>query len=296
MDDPGGTFGRTRNVGTWWDEALNRGASVSVSLWTIRATVLLTAVFYYVVISGRDSTHESVWIAAVVFAASVISSIAGFAFSAMCSAILLHLSDDTVRMVQIMMVCSIAGQSLMVWSVRSEIDWRHVSIFLVGAAFGLPLGVMALFTLKAEGDLAIGLLVTLYALIMLVRPSGRLRVQNPLLDGLIGFLGGITGGLAAFPSAFVTVWCGLKGWTKKRQCALYQPFILIAQIAALLLLQAMTASSGNPLTVGLDSLTYIPATLLGTVLGLAFFRRMNDRQFQIAVNVLLIVSGVSFVI
>ena len=87
-----------------------------------------------------------------------------------------------------------------------------------------------------------------------------------------------------------------KGWSKERQRALYQPFILIAQIAALVLLQAMSASSGKPLGVGLDSLTYVPAMLLGTVLGLACFRRLNDRQFQIAVNLLLIVSGVSLVV
>lgn len=261
-----------------------------------RAAVLLAVLVYALLVASRDPTHQSLWMAMAIFAASVVSSVAGFAFSAICGAMLLHLVDDPVRGVQIMMVCSIAGQSLMVWSLRRDIDWRQVAVFLAGAAFGLPLGVAALLTLKAKCSLAIGLLVILYAAIMLVRPSGRLRVQNPLLDALVGFLGGITGGAAAFPGAFVTIWCGLKGWSKERQRALYQPFILIAQIAALVLLQAMAASSGKSLSVGLDSVTYIPAMLLGTVLGLAFFRRMNDRQFQIVVNLLLIVSGASLVL
>jgi hypothetical protein len=264
--------------------------------WLPRAAVLLAMLVYWLAVAGGDPTQQSLWIALAVFAASVVSSVAGFAFSAICGAMLLHLVDDPVHGVQIMMVCSIAGQSMMVWSLRRDIDWRQVSVFLAGAAFGLPLGVMALLALKAKFGIAIGLLVILYAVIMLVRPSGRLRVQNPLLDALVGFLGGITGGAAAFPGAFVTIWCGLKGWSKERQRALYQPFILIAQIAALVLLQAMSASSGKPLGVGLDSLTCVPAMLLGTVLGLAFFRRLNDRQFQIAVNLLLIVSGASLVV
>ncbi len=36
----------------------------------------------------------------------------------------------------------------------------------------------------------------------------------------------ITGGLAGFPGAFVTIWCGLKGWDKAHQRGVYQPFIL----------------------------------------------------------------------
>jgi hypothetical protein len=34
------------------------------------------------------------------------------------------------------------------------------------------------------------------------------------------------GGLAEFPGAFVTIWCGLNGWDKARQRGVYQPFIL----------------------------------------------------------------------
>jgi len=280
----------------WWTRPTEAGVGVRSYRWLVRAAVLLAAALYCVVVAGRDPTHQSLWIATAIFSASVVSSVAGFAFSAICGALLLHLVADPVRCVQIMMVCSIAGQSLMVWSIRRDIDWRHVSIFLVGAAFGLPLGVLALFALKARFGLAIGLLMIVYAVVMLVRPAGRLRIQNPLLDGLVGFLGGITGGAAAFPGALVTIWCGLKGWSKERQRALYQPFILIAQVAALLLVQVVAASSGKALAVGLDALTYVPATLLGTALGVAFFRRLNDRQFQIAVNLMLILSGVSLVV
>ena len=33
--------------------------------------------------------------------------------------------------------------------------------------------------------------------------------------------------------AFVTIWCGFKGWTKERQRGIYQPFILIVQLVAI---------------------------------------------------------------
>jgi len=43
-----------------------------------------------------------------VFLAALVASVAGFAFSVLCGAMLLHLMHEPVRMVQLMMVCSIA--------------------------------------------------------------------------------------------------------------------------------------------------------------------------------------------
>ena len=49
-----------------------------------------------------------------VLLASMVSSIAGFAFSALCGALLFHLMENPVYTVQVMIVCSIAIQSLSV--------------------------------------------------------------------------------------------------------------------------------------------------------------------------------------
>jgi hypothetical protein len=70
-----------------------------------------------------------------------VSSIAGFAFPAICGAVLFHLIDDPVRVVQTMMVCGACGQALMVCALWRKIPWRALAIFLAGAVVGLPLGV-----------------------------------------------------------------------------------------------------------------------------------------------------------
>ena len=46
----------------------------------------------------------------------------------------------------------------------------------------------------------------------------------------------------------------------------------------------------------LDGLLYLPAMLLGTSLGMTLFTWMNDRQFARSVDILLFVSGVSFLL
>ena len=140
---------------------------------------------------------------------------------------------------------------------------------------------------------SIGILLVLYAVYMLFRRPILWRRQRPILDGLSGFVGGVTGGAAAFPGAFVTIWCGMKGWDKERQRALYQPFILVMQVAAIAMLTLLRPHGAVAPSLVLSSTVYLPAMLCGTMLGMTYFKRLNERQFSLAVNALLIISGVS---
>jgi hypothetical protein len=241
-----------------------------------------------------NATGVSPWVMAAIFVAALTSSIAGFAFSAICGAMLFHLLDDPVHVVAIMMVCSIAGQALMVWSLRREVSWRGLQPFLLGAAAGLPLGVYLLLHSRPVLYIhVIGGLLVGYAIFMIFRRPTVVRRQHALFDGLAGFLGGVTGGAAAFPGAFVTIWCGFKGYSKERQRGIYQPFILIVQLAGLALLAA-SSLGGAGRHFELAGLEYLPAMLLGSSFGMACFKWLNDRQFALSVNLLLIASGLSF--
>jgi uncharacterized membrane protein YfcA len=129
---------------------------------------------------------------------------------------------------------------------------------------------------------------------MLVRPAASVRWRSPSIDVSAGLLGGITGGFAGFPGAFVTIWCALKGEAKDRQRGVYQPFILIMQV---LTLAAISWAASGPRLIavsgGLGALFYVPAALLGTWCGLGCYSRLSDAQFRTIVNLLLIASGVA---
>lgn len=255
------------------------------SALAIAGTLALAA--YAMLLSEMSPTERSLWISLAVLVASLVSSIAGFAFSAICGAMLFHLIDDPVQAVQIMMICSVGGQSLMVWALRREIPWRTLSVFLAGAVIGLPLGIFVLLhtrpTLYVQ---AVGVLLVLYAFFMMIRRPMILRHQNALFDAMAGFLGGVTGGAAALPGFLVTIWCSFKGWPKEKQRALYQPFILIVQLAAIAIGPAFDFAG----------IAYLPAMLLGSTIGMACFVRLSDRQFLQAVNLLLAVSGLGLLV
>jgi uncharacterized membrane protein YfcA len=232
-----------------------------------------------------------------VFVASTVSSIAGFAFSALCGALLFHLMDSPVYVVHVMLLCSIAIQLLSVASLWRAIDWRSLRVFLAGGFLGVPAGVYLLLHLPTSTYRnVIGGLLIIYGSYLLLRWPVRAFRLGPLSDACAGFLGGITGGLAGFPGAFVTIWCSVKGWDKAHQRGVYQPFILSMQPVTLIAIYLMRPSSPAQVQLDWKALAFVPAALLGAWFGLRIFKRLSDRQFELVVNTLLILSGVGLIL
>jgi len=280
----------------------NRGDRVPFPQRLSRGSVVAMFGIAFVIAEGavmwRGGVPGSAIALLAVLAASTVSSIAGFAFSALCGALLFHLMDNPVSAVQVMIICSIAIQSLSVASVWRSIDWRNLSRFVAGGIFGVPAGVYLLLHLESGTyrDVIGASLVAYGAYLLLLRRPARPLRTGPLADTGIGFLGGITGGLAGFPGALVTIWCGLKGWDKARQRGVYQPFILVMQPIALLVIWLMRPSPLNAAQFDWQTLAFVPAALLGTWFGLRIFKQLSDSQFRLAVNALLIVSGIGLLL
>jgi len=266
-------------------EVVTRTAIAALVVWALVASEHMAGA----IIDDPDSAWIAVATAAAVLIAALVSSIAGFAFSALAGSALAYLGMDPLRAVQTMAVCSIAIQLYGVWKVRASIHWSSLWPMLAAGAVTIPLGVWLL--VRIDGLVyAVGLGVFLvgYGAYTLLRRETRIVRGGAWRDAVAGALGGITGGLASFPGAFVTIWCSMRGWDKLRQRAIYQPYILVMQIATIvcLRLQAPTRVS-----LGGD-LSLVPFALLGALAGLAVFQRLSNRQFQIAVSLLLAVSGV----
>ena len=149
----------------------------------------------------------------VVLGAAAISSIVGLGFSALCSAVLLHLVDSPVTAVQIMLLSSIGIQVLCVGTLRRAVDGPALAPLLAGGAMGLPGGLWLLFHLSRQQYAhVLGLLLVAYGVWTLLRRAQIVWQSTWWTAVLAGVLGGITGGLAALPAPFVSIWCSLQGW------------------------------------------------------------------------------------
>jgi uncharacterized membrane protein YfcA len=196
-----------------------------------------------------------------------------------------------------MIVCSIANQMTMTWSLRRHIDWRGLRLTLVGGIIGLVVGVWVLLHVdRATYTTALGIFLLGYSFFMLFRKPMVVRNPRPVIDFLVGVFSGVTGGAAGFPSSALSIWVGMKGWDKTRQRAAVQPLILITQIGALSVISLVRGIDANGTSFDASYLMFIPASLLGTLIGLGFYRRLSDLQFARAVNVMLLIAGLSYVL
>src|SRR4030095_16023006 len=82
--------------------------------------------------------------AAVVLLSALVSSIAGFAFSALAGSALAYLRVDPLHAVQTMVLCSTASQLYAVWKIRDSIRWAPLWPMLAAGIATVPLGVWLL--------------------------------------------------------------------------------------------------------------------------------------------------------
>ncbi len=225
-----------------------------------------------------------------VFLGAFVSGLAGFAFSAVAGAILLH-TRLPMEAVPLMMACSVGVQATNLWALRKDVQWKQSLVLVLGGLLGVPIAVWLLQTTDARTFRELfGAAVALYAGYMLFRPSlTGLRLMNHGRNALVGFGGGLVGGLTAMPGALPTIWCDMHGVPKNQQRGLVQPFIAAMQIFALALLLAHHDVSRQVL---FDLLLSVPALVAGSVLGIVAFRYASEQVFRRIILAILLVSGV----
>src|SRR5215510_1176017 len=90
---------------------------------------------------------EQVAVCTAVFLGGIVSGFAGFAFSAVAGAILLHVLAPILA-IPLMMSCTIVSQATTLTIFRRFIDWRETLPMIVGGVAGLPLGLGLLVLAK----------------------------------------------------------------------------------------------------------------------------------------------------
>jgi uncharacterized membrane protein YfcA len=162
---------------------------------------------------------------------------------------------------------------------------------MLGGLAGVPIAVWLLQNTDTKTFREVfGGIVALYAGYMLCRPSlTYLQEMNRSRHALVGFGGGLIGGLTAMPGAIPTIWCDMHGVPKNEQRGLVQPFIAAMQIFALALMVARHDLSSKVLV---DLAMSIPALLAGSALGIFAFRSVNEQTFRKVILGILLVSGV----
>jgi uncharacterized membrane protein YfcA len=225
------------------------------------------------------------------FAGALVAGLSGFAFGLVAASVWLYILTP-LQTATLIIAFGLIVQGYSVWKLRHALDWRKLWPFILGAAIGVPVGVAILgWANPAYVRAGIGVFLVLYSLYALLRPSLPPVTQGgAAADAAVGFANGVLGGITGLAGILVTIWCGLRGWPKDRQRAVFQPVAVAIFAMSALWLGVKGAVSVDTVRLFLFGL---PALLAGTWLGMKLYGRLDEAAFRKVVLVLLLASGVA---
>jgi uncharacterized membrane protein YfcA len=248
------------------------------------------------------SLRELIFFVVIAFFSGLMSGFSGFGFSAIGAASLLFLTPTL--QVPLFQSLSTGNQLLSAGQLQDEMPkslkalWAAPGPCMLGGLAGAPVGIWLLAHLPPRGLMAtFGLLLTVYAAYSFLKPpSLKLRgLESPLVGIAVGLFGGIIGGFTAFPGAPVVVWIGLRGLSKIEHRAVLQPYLIMSQIYALVLVALLHPSYLNSHFLFLLMLG-LPAVFPGTLMGVAIYKRTSDQCFKRVLYLPLGVAGIALLV
>lgn len=183
------------------------------------------------------------------------------------------------------------------WVVRAAILARpkRVLRFVLPGLVGMPFGLYLLALIDANTlRIMIAILLIIYGGYFSLRAAlPAFEKRTPLLDALVGFLGGILGGAAAASGALPQIWVSIRPWPKAQTRAVLQPF----NVAILSTTVVLLAFRGAYDTFALNALLVtVPCGLIAAQGGIFVFRRLSDTQFRRVLIALTFLMGMGILI
>jgi uncharacterized membrane protein YfcA len=236
--------------------------------------------------------------------AAVMSGLGGFGFSAMGAVTLYYLPATTA--LSMLMLLSLITQTLAIRKLWSEMSaqlrpWKRVDGVLpycLGGIVGLPIGIHIMMAMGSRPlMLTIGVFLLAYSAYGLARPAKPLTLVSSSWRSalLVGAGGGLVGGIAAFPGSVLVVWNSFRNAPKEQCRALTAVFIWFMQLLGLVvLLSTQTQIFDTSLFVLFG--TMLPVALLGTVAGVAVYRRTSQVNYRSITFAALGISGLGLLL
>lgn len=181
------------------------------------------------------------------------------------------------------------------WIVRNEIDVRRLLLFLVPGLLGIPLGLAILDLIDARmlKIVVAGFLLLYGGFFVFRRNLPSIRQRFAVVDGGLGFVGGVLGATAGLSGALPTMWLAMQDLTKGQSRALLQPYNTGVLGVSAILLAIDGVYRDQTL---LATLIALPITLVAAQAGIWTFDRLTDMQFRRLLIILMFLSGVLLIL
>lgn len=244
------------------------------------------------------------WLVLIYFFAGVLSGLSGFGFSGIGALTLIYLPPGIA--ISMLMMLSVVTQVSSLSRLWQELKgylqpWTRpdgVVPYFVGGVIGMPVGIHSMLVAGATGLIFVFavLLVSysIYGLLIQAKPIFR-DASDWRSAILVGACGGVIGGFTAFPSSALVIWNSLNGVSKEHSRALIQPFTLFMQLVGLALIAGTRPQLFDP-SFWMLFVAITPVVLVGSISGMALYKRTNQINYRRITMGALGLSGVGLLL
>ena len=227
------------------------------------------------------------------FLGAFVQGATGFGSGLLINAFWLHIMEPT-HAIPLNIVTSLFISGVPIYKLRKKLDFSKLKQFAIFGVVGIPIG-MYLLVISDPSKLkfSIGILLVIYAVLMLKISSFSINVNNKSINNLVGFISGVIGGLTALLGIIPVAWFSVQRLPKNTKRGTYEPFIFITSIAAII---SFAFAGLYKIEMIFDLLKIIPALLVGSWLGIKIYNKINDNLFRKVVLGLILLSGLFLVI
>ncbi len=235
---------------------------------------------------------EVILIGVVVFIASLLQGVFGCAFMLVALPFLSYFMSIKVA-VPLLSLLFVLSSLIMTLRLRGEFSYRSVLPLLIGALFGIPVGIYFIVAFS-EGLIkaTLGVLLIAYSLYSLF--VKEVPFCLPGRTGyLFGFFAGALGGAFNITGPPVVFYVSTQKWSKANIVGSLQFFFLLTGLFVV----AFHVVVGN-ITREMTKtfLELLPATLTGLFAGLHIFKRINEDSYRKGLFILLVIMGIMLLI
>lgn len=231
---------------------------------------------------------ENLLVAAIIFLAVFIQSVAGFGVALVSMAILPGLVGVKVAAPLVALV-ALTIEIILLWRYKAALNLRAIWQVVIASLFGVPFGIFALRSLE-EGVIlfALGIVVASYAVYGLLNLKLP-KLAHPTWAYGLGFIAGMLGGAYNTSGPPVIIYGASRGWLPSEFKGNLQGFFLINSLVIV-----FSHAFAQSFTQGIWRLYVlsIPAVAIGLLAGYFMDRYIDAEVFRKIVLILLIVMGV----
>lgn len=236
--------------------------------------------------------HETILIGAIIFLASFLHGMFGFAFVLIALPLLSFFLSIKIA-VPLLSLCLALLSGILSFQLKRKFDYKGIMPLLIGAVFGIPIGIFFLIEFSDKIlKMLLGIILIIYSSYSLL--FNRIPFRLSRWTGYIfGLLGGSMGGAFNIPAPPVLFYISTQEWTKTDTVGSLNLFFFITSVIVV----AFHAIFGN-LTRGI-TVTFIgliPVVIIGVLIGTYFFKKMSEANYRRGLFALLIIMGIMLLI